>query len=344
MPPHTGPLVSILIPAFNAEAWIADTIRSALAQTWPNKEVIVVDDGSQDRTLAVAKGFASRLLCVVTKANEGAAAARNTAFTLCQGSYIQWLDSDDLLSPDKVERQLGALGDEDDQRTLLSSPWGYFAHRPGRASFVPTSLWHDLTPVEWLVRKMGENLHMQTATWLTSRELTEAAGPWDTRLLVDDDGEYFCRVLLASRGVRFVPEGKVYYRRVPSANRLSHIGTSNSKMDSLLLSMRLHIQYLCSLEKSPRVNEACLNYLRCWSNCFHPRRHDIGWELQALASEVGGQIEFPSLRRKYAWLRPVLGRDVAWRAQLALPEYKARVLFVLDKLLHAMQSGRRSLS
>ena len=53
---------------------------------------------------------------------------------------------------------------------------------------------------------MGENLHMQTATWLTSRELAEAAGPWDTRLLSDDDGEYFCRVLLASEGTRFVPE------------------------------------------------------------------------------------------------------------------------------------------
>ena len=76
---------------------------------------------------------------------------------------------------------------------------GLFNYRTKRARFVPTSLWQDLSPVEWLLRKMGENLHMQTATWLTSRELTEAAGPWDTRLLSDDDGEYFCRVLLASR-------------------------------------------------------------------------------------------------------------------------------------------------
>ena len=53
---------------------------------------------------------------------------------------------------------------------------------------------------------------MQTATWLVSRELAEAAGPWDTRLLGDDDGEFFCRVLLASEGTRFVKESKVYYR------------------------------------------------------------------------------------------------------------------------------------
>ena len=64
---------------------------------------------------------------------------------------------------------------------------------------------------------MGENLHMQTATWLTSRELAEAAGPWDTRLLVDDDGEYFCRVLLASEGTRFVPEPGCFTELLRSA-------------------------------------------------------------------------------------------------------------------------------
>ena len=55
---------------------------------------------------------------------------------------------------------------------------------------------------------MSENLHMQNATWLVSRELAEAAGPWDTRLHYDQDGEYFARVVLASEGTRFVPEAQ----------------------------------------------------------------------------------------------------------------------------------------
>ena len=94
------PLVSVLVPAYNAEQWIAGTIRSALAQDWPRKEVVVVDDGSRDRTLAVAREFASREVAVITQENQGAAAARNRAFSVCQGDYIQWLDADDLLSPD----------------------------------------------------------------------------------------------------------------------------------------------------------------------------------------------------------------------------------------------------
>ena len=99
------PLVSILIPAFDAQEWIADTIKSAVGQTWPRKEIIVVDDGSRDQTLSIARQFASKEVSVVTQANQGAAAARNHAFSICQGDYIQWLDADDLLAPDKIERR-----------------------------------------------------------------------------------------------------------------------------------------------------------------------------------------------------------------------------------------------
>src|SRR5208282_2500580 len=225
------PLVSILIPAYNAEEFIADAIRSALAQTWRRKEIIVVDDGSRDGTAGVAQGFASQDVVVVSKENEGAAATRNHAFQLSQGEYIQWLDADDLLAPDKIERQLAALREGDSKRMLLSSSWGLFSYRTKHARFVPTSLWQDLMPVEWLLRKMGENQHMQTATWLTSRELAEAAGSWDTRLLVDDDGEYFCRVLLASEGTHFVPEARVYCR-VSLSSGVSHIGASDNKKDA----------------------------------------------------------------------------------------------------------------
>src|ERR1700733_1542913 len=232
------PLVSILIPAYNAEKTIAYTIRSAIGQTWQHKEIIVVDDGSRDRTAEVARRFVSKQISVVSAENQGAAATRNHAFQLSRGDYIQWLDADDLLASDKIERQLGALGEVDGSRILVSSPWAPFYYRSRRARFVYNSLCQDLSPVEWLLRKMGENLHMQTATWLTSRELTEAAGPWETRVQSDDDGEYFCRVLLASEGSRFVPESKVFYRISPS-NRLSHIGTSDKKKDAMLISMKL---------------------------------------------------------------------------------------------------------
>src|SRR5207245_5785704 len=132
------PLVSILIPAYNAEPWIGDTIKSAVGQTWPRKEIIVVDDGSRDQTLAIARQFASKEISVVTQANQGAAAARNHAFSICQGDFIQWLDADDLLAPDKIARQMEAVDQCRSKRTLLSSAWGRFIYRPHQATFVPT--------------------------------------------------------------------------------------------------------------------------------------------------------------------------------------------------------------
>ena len=330
------PLVSILIPAFNAEAWIADTIKSAIAQSWPRKEIIVVDDGSTDQTVAVARQFASKDVAIVTHENQGAASTRNHALSLSQGDYIQWLDADDLLSPDKVEKQMEAAAEIRSNRTLLSSGWGYFAYRTERAEFSPTSLWRDLSPVEWLVRKMGENLHMQTATWLTSRELTEAAGPWDVRLLSDDDGEYFCRVLLASDGVRFVPGAKVFYRLTPSS-RLSHVGMSDKKKYALLLSMQLHVKYIRSLEESDRVRAACMTYMQTWLFCFYPERPDLVAELEKLAASLGCKLEAPKLRWKYAWIKPLFGWGAAKAAQMVLPQLKASFMRSWDKAMHKHQ-------
>lgn len=324
------PLVSILIPAYNAEEWIACTLQSAVAQTWPRKEIIVVDDGSTDRTAEIAGRFSSKEVAVVSKANEGAAAARNHALKLCRGDYLQWLDSDDILAPDKIERQLSALRNGESKRILLSSPWAYFYYRTSRARFFPTSIWCDLSPVEWLLRKMNENLHMQTATWLTSRELAEAAGPWDRRLANDDDGEYFCRVLLASEGTRFVPEAKMFYR-ITGSKRVSYIGNSDKKKEALLASIKLHIKYLRSLEESGRVRRACITYMQTWYENFYPERPDIVAEVQNLAAQLGGSLEVPRLRWKYAWIKPVLGWEAAKRAQRTLPQLKSSLIRRWDK-------------
>src|SRR5260370_15571795 len=99
---------------------------------------------------------------------------------------------------------------------------------------------------------------MQTAVWLVSRELTDAAGPWDTSMISDDDGEYFCRVLLASDGIRFVRDARVYYRSV-GTTRLSYVGRSNSKLEALWRSMQLHISYLRRLEDSEQVRDMQLH-------------------------------------------------------------------------------------
>ena len=334
-----GPLVSILIPAYNAQDWLADTICSALAQTWTRKEIIIVDDGSRDETLAIARQFECGDVRVIATENAGAAVARNTAYAISQGDYIQWLDADDLLSPDKIELQVYALRENDTDGLLLSCPWGYFAHRPQKARFHRTPLWQDLSPIDWLSYKMGDHYFMQTSTWLVSRALSEVAGPWDSMLTFDDDGEYFCRVLLASSGTRFVENAKVFYRNAAS-NRLSHIGMSDTKMDSLLRSMKLHVQYLRSLEDSDRVRDVCCNYLQTWSVYFDPDRQDLTAELQAMAGQLERELMPPKLRWKYAWMGALFGIPAAWRAQIAVSSFRHRAVCAWDEQMARLENKR----
>jgi glycosyltransferase involved in cell wall biosynthesis len=329
------PLVSILIPAYNSEQWIAGTIKSALAQTWPKKEIIMVDDGSQDQTLQIARQFASKTVRILTQPNQGAAATRNTAFANCHGDYIQWLDADDLLASDKIEKQVQNLDAYTSKRTLLSGAWAYFMYRKEKARFSPSLLWCDLAPAEWLVRKMAHNLHMQTDNWLVSRELTEAAGPWDVRLWRDNDGEYFCRVILASDGIRFVPEARSYYR-MAGFQSISYIGGSNKKLESLLISMKLHIAYLRSLEDSERTRQACVIYIRNWLLEFYPYRPDIAQELKQIASELGGQLGDPQLSWKYNWIVNVFGWHLGRQTQLLMPRLKKSLIIAWDKAMSQM--------
>jgi len=247
------------------------------------------------------------------------------------------LGADDLLAPDKIERQLAALRESDSKRILLSSPWASFFYRTRNVRFVPNSLWQDLSPVEWLLRKMGENLHMQPGGWLTSRKLVEAAGLFDESLCYDDDGEYFCRVLMASEGTRFVRETGVFYR-VTGTNRISYIGNSDKKKESLLRAMRLHIQYLRSLEDSERVRKACVTYLQNWYHNVYPERPDLVEEMQRMAGELNGHLEEPRLRWKYAWMKPIFGWRTAKSAQMALPQLKASCVRRWDKAMYRLET------
>jgi glycosyltransferase involved in cell wall biosynthesis len=326
------PLVSILIPAYNAQMWVADTLGSALAQTWPRKEIIVVDDGSTDQTLAIARQFASSQVSVVSQPNQGAAAARNKAFSVCQGDYVQWLDADDLLAPDKIAKQIEESEKVASDRTLLSGGWAYFMYRSNKAKFVPTVLWQDLSPLEWLCLKMERAVFMQTGTWLASRKLTEDAGPWDTRLLGDDDGEYFCRVLLASESVRFVPEAKAFYR-ISGPESLSYVGQSDRKLEAHLLSIKLHIKHLRSMEDSARTRMASLNQLKSSLISFYPERPDLVEQYRSFATELGGQLDIPQLSWKYAWIQKIFGWAAAKRAQLAYNRFKLSLLRSWDRLL-----------
>jgi len=103
-----SPLVSIIIPCYNAERWVKQSIQSALDQTYSPVEIIVIDDGSTDQSLEVVKSFGDKITWE-TGPNRGANHARNRGLDLAKGNYLQFLDADDYLLPEKIERQMKVL-------------------------------------------------------------------------------------------------------------------------------------------------------------------------------------------------------------------------------------------
>jgi glycosyltransferase involved in cell wall biosynthesis len=325
-------LVSILIPAYNAEKWIKLTIESALNQTWQNKEIIIVDDGSVDKTFQIARKYESATVKVVTQENSGASAARNRAFSCAQGDYIQWLDAEDLMAPNKIEEQMKAADNGRTSRTLILSPHGVFYWRPEKARFIRNSLWQDLSPIEWLTIKNSENLWCCPVGWLISRRLTDMAGPWDERLSLNDDGEYFCRVIVKSKWVKFVSEARCYYRD-SSFNQLSR-KVSERAVQSWLLSQKLCYAHILSLENSDRIRRIYLELLQKWLPYFYSANNDYFELLNTVAQELGGKLMPPHFGTNENILRKLFGDRRGLQIMNQLRKVKLDTIVKWDELLY----------
>ena len=273
-------------------------------------------------------------MSIIAQPNRGAAAARNTALARAQGDYIQWLDADDLLGPEKIAAQLKIARADGSDRRLLSCRWGSFFHRLHKTRFVPTDLWCDLSPRDWLLRRMGSNLYMPVHSWLVGRRLTDAAGPWDTRLSADDDGEYVSRLLLASDGTHFVPGAEAFYRRTSGRSvRTARRGAQ----DSQFLSNQLHIARIRSLDDGDEIRQACLAFLQRWLVYFYPERGDIVRECERLAADLGGELSPATLPAKYAWLQRAFGWRVGKFAWDRVPRFRSAVARSWDRMLFALE-------
>lgn len=125
-------LVSVIIPAYNAQETLRETVLSVLAQTHKDLEVIIVDDGSRDNTLNIAQDLAAQYPNVqaITQQNAGVAVARNTAIAASKGEYIAPLDADDLWHPQRIELQLKAIIERGGKTALAYSPF-YNTRRDG---------------------------------------------------------------------------------------------------------------------------------------------------------------------------------------------------------------------
>jgi glycosyltransferase involved in cell wall biosynthesis len=200
--------VTVVVPAWNAERTLAATLRSAIAQTYRPIEIVVVDDGSNDRTGEVARDFAAihREVTIVRQDNGGAAAARNAGIRAATGTYIAPLDADDLWHPSKLAKQVAVFAAF--PRTCLVYTWVRYIDAADRVL-------HDgdpqAFPPQALARHLCEDLLGSSSSIMVPRRLAIAAGGYERGWDAWEDLLFQLRVL-AMGEVRFVPEYLVGYR------------------------------------------------------------------------------------------------------------------------------------
>lgn len=304
------PLVSILIPCHNAAPWLAETLDSVLAQTWPNKEIIVVDDGSKDDSAAVARRFASRGVSLLEQPNRGASAARNAAMDASHGHWIQFLDADDLLAPDKIAYQM-KLAASAGAEFAFCAQWSRFTRSVTDARSVAEPLCCDSDPIDWMIIKLADGAMMHPAAWLISRPLLQRAGRWNEALSLDDDGEFFTRVVLASRGVRQCPDARSYYR----SNICGSLSTRRSEAAwrSAFRSQQLCAEHLIRAESSARTRQACADLFQRLAYAAYADAPGLARESEQLAYYYGGSSRPPTGGRVFRGAAKVLGWKLAVR-------------------------------
>jgi glycosyltransferase involved in cell wall biosynthesis len=214
------PLVSIIVPAYNSANFILEAIQSALDQTWKNIEIIVVDDGSADNTLQIAKSYeGSGIVKALSQKHAGACSARNAGLQLSKGDYIQFLDSDDIIEKNKIEKQMALLKDTEGAisccdwvrfETDISRSWGY------ETTYVSET---EHAATDWLLTRKMMPLH----GWLTPRSIVEKAGLWDETLTFNQDGEFFYRVISNAEKILLSHDTMVYYRTIKNRNNISSL-------------------------------------------------------------------------------------------------------------------------
>lgn len=251
------PKVSILIPCYNSEQFIAETLDSCLVQTYNNIEVIVVDDGSTDHSLEIAKDYENkdRRIKVISQLNSGACKARNNALEHSIGNYVMFLDADNVISANKVETQLMRLISTGDEKAVATCAWDRFYTTLSEATFPQLTVYRDYeTGFDMLLDLWNNSEMFETACYLLSRSLALKAGKWEESLRKNQDGEYFSRVLILASKVLFCSEAKLYYRtgEYDSVSK----GNSKGKIESYLKSLKLYKKNALTHEDSKRVRIA----------------------------------------------------------------------------------------
>jgi O-antigen biosynthesis protein len=293
---------SVIIPCYNAEKYVEQTIRSVLAQTRPPAEIIVVDDGSTDRSLEIVETFGGSVEAVSSK-NGSAAVTRNQGYALSSGDFVMFLDADDVLAPDALEGLSGVA--ELQEGGVACCPWQRLELHDGRWVQRPPSCVERGSGEDPLKAWLRGWYH-PTSSVLWTREAFERSGGWNPEICVNDDGDLMMRALALGIPFGVATHGIVYYRRLPDS-RLSLSGKRFTRAGC--------ISRLCVVENLAALLES---HGRLWQY-----RGALGSAAREILRDCG--FEHPDLVKRIGEFRSRIG-DSEWKHKVRAATGRLRKL------------------
>jgi glycosyltransferase involved in cell wall biosynthesis len=313
----TSPRVSVLIPCFNAEGFVGETLESVLGQSWPAIEVIVVDDGSTDASVDVVRRFVGSTVRLIEQPHRGQTAALNKCVEYATGEFVQYLDADDLIDQDKIEKQVARLVGH--SGAIASAEWGRFRRDPAETVFSSEAVWRDLSPIDWLVASRAEGLGMMfPALWLIPMPIVRTVGPWAEELTLNNDAEYFTRVLLAASAVLFCAGARCRYRSGLS-------GSLSGRKSVAAWTSQFRVLDLCESRVRAREDSARVRrgFALSWQHLAHGcYPYHAGLSAQALARARA--LDSVTIRPDGGWAFRLASRVVGWRVARRLQVLSGR--------------------
>ncbi|MDJ0842743.1 glycosyltransferase family 2 protein [Crocosphaera sp.] len=211
--------VSVIIPTYNAERTIVETIKSVQHQTFKDLEIIIIDDGSEDNTLSILSNLEEKRLTIYSSEHQGVSSARNLGITKAQGKWIAFLDADDLWTVDKIEKQVQVL--QNNPQAKIAYSWTSFIDEKGQLLWEGKPLYFEGNVYNEL---LIENFLASGSNALIEKKAIMEIGKFDSNLTIGEDWEFYVRL---AKKFKFsvVPERQILYRYLSSS--------STSKLDSL---------------------------------------------------------------------------------------------------------------
>lgn len=231
-------LLSILIPCYNSEKYVAETLECLLGQDYENVEIILVDDGSSDNSYAVAKQYECEKIQVFQQPNSGACVARNFALSKASGKFLMFMDADDLVTKDYISTQMALLSKVPEGYITFGRWARFYDGQLDKAVIEGGEIYHDYGNASDALADLWNGKGMMPIhTYIIPRGVI-GVERYDVRLKVNQDGEFLCRMLMRAKGLKYCPQGVAYYRS-GMAGSISAKKISHTKGESLLLASQL---------------------------------------------------------------------------------------------------------